>query len=95
MARVAFPLTNFQDADGNPVSNGVVLLELNTDVVTPDSQQIAAGFASGIPLDINGNLLGSPLVWPNAELQPAGSVYIYSVYSHLGTEIVRDAVLTV
>jgi hypothetical protein len=95
MARVAFPLTNFQDADGNPVIFGSVILGLSTDTLTPDEQQIGAGFGAGIQLDTNGDVMGSPMVWPSAELTPATSVYIYSVFSATGVEIVREASLTV
>jgi hypothetical protein len=95
MARVAFPLSTFQDSDGNPVGFGRVLVNLSTDVQTPTPQQIAASLVATINLDINGATLGTPEVWPNSELTPSGSVYIYSVFSQLGQEIVREATLTV
>lgn len=94
MARVAFPLSTFQDSDGNPVSFGRVLVNLSKDAKTPDPSQVGEGSVAIINLDINGTVIGSPLVWPNAQLTPSDSVYIYSVYSQVGTEIVRDATIT-
>jgi len=95
MARVAFPLTTFQDSDGNPVSFGYVLVQLSEDAQTPTPEQIASSRLATISLDVNGAVLGSPMVWPNAELTPSDSVYIYSVYSQVGAAIVREATLTV
>lgn len=95
MARVAFPLSVFQDSDGNPVSFGRVLVNISTDVQTPTPEHIAASFVVGIDLDVNGAVIGSPLVWPNAELTPSDAVYVYSVYSQVGQAIVREASLTV
>lgn len=95
MALVAFPISVFQDADGNPVSFGRVLVNLSEDATTPASTQIGAASVAVINLDVNGAVIGSPLVWPNAELNPTDSVYVYSVYSQVGNEIVRDATLVV
>lgn len=95
MARVSFPLSVFQDSDGNPISFGYVLVNLSTDVKTPTPTQIASSFVAKINLDINGAVTGSPMVWPNAQLSPSDSVYVYSVYSRLGQEVVREASLTV
>lgn len=95
MPRVAFPITTFQDADGNPLSFGYVLLIISTDVKTPDPVQICQGMVSKINLDVNGTVIGSPTVWANASLNPATSVYLYSTYSHIGQEVAYNVPLTV
>lgn len=95
MSKVSFPLSIFQDSDGTPVSFGTVLVHLSIDAKTPDPAQIAASKLAVINLDVNGNVIGSPLVWPNSELNPSDSTYIYSVYSKVGSEIVRDATIIV
>lgn len=95
MSRVAFPLSTFEDSDGNPISFGRVLVNLSKDVQTPTPEQIAATFTAVINLDVNGMVLGNPEVWPNSELVPSDSVYIYSVYSELGQEVVREITLIV
>lgn len=95
MAKVSFPITNFQDSDGNPVSFGYVLLRISTDVKTPVPDQIGALFVSRINLDVDGNVTNSPLVWPNLELTPSGSEYIYNVYSQFGQQLAANIFITV
>lgn len=95
MARVAFPITTFQDAEGNPLSFGYVLLSISTDVNTPDPAQLCEGMISKIVLDANGSVTGSPTVWPNASLSPASTVYLYSTYRQNGQEVAYNIPLTV
>jgi hypothetical protein len=95
MARVAFPITTFQDAEGNPLSFGYVLLSISTDVNTPDPAQLCEGMTSKITLDTNGVVVGSPTVWPNASLSPSNAVYLYSTYRQNGQEVAYNIPLTV
>lgn len=95
MARVAFPITTFTDPEGDPLSFGYVILTVSTDAMTPDNEQIAQGLGAVIKLDIDGQVTNNPMVWPNAELNPADTAYIYSVFTAMGQELVYQQILTV
>jgi hypothetical protein len=95
MAKVAFPITIFTDSEDNALSFGYVFLNVSEDVSTPNSTQIGQGSVVTITLDENGTVEGSPTVWPNAELQPSGSTYVYSVYSAMGQLVADQVTLTV
>jgi hypothetical protein len=82
MARSPLPITNFQTPDGNPVVNGYVLIRLSDDGMA-SGDQIQSNFTK-LLLDSSGNLIGTPLFWPNASITPAGSYYIIQVYEANG-----------
>jgi len=48
-------------------------MRLNTDATT-GVDQIVAGRIVTVPLDANGNVAGTVLVWPNDQLTPANTV---------------------
>jgi hypothetical protein len=56
--------------------------------------QICGGMETRIDLDVNGSVIGSPLVWPNAELRPLGSCYNLESYASNG-ELVSSTSFTV
>ncbi len=93
MARSPLPITNFQTPDGNPVINGYVLIRLNDDG-SASSEQIQSNFTK-LALDSSGNLVGSPLFWPNAEINPTGSYYIIQVYEANGQLVSGPSRVTV
>lgn len=75
----------FQDASGNPLSNGYLVFRLQHDGVALFTGQIVGGAAVRVPLDINGyvqgTISGAPvLMWPNNVLLPAGGSYIVWAY---------------
>ena len=92
-ARVAFPITNFQTADGNAVANGYLRIRLSTDGVA-SGVQVEHKFTK-ITLDSSGNVTGSPTVYHNTDLLPAGSYYIYLVYTAKGQLIAGPIKITV
>lgn len=70
----------FEDALGNPLSFGYLLMQLQHDAVALNSAQIIGNAAVRIPLDaagyIQGTVTGAPiLIWPNSTLLPAGTTY--------------------
>lgn len=78
----------FQDALGNPLSNGYLLFKLQHDAVALNTGQIVGDLAIRVPLDINGyiqgTVTGSPVyIWPNNVLLPAGGTY--SVWAYTST----------
>jgi hypothetical protein len=93
MARVALPLTNFQNPDGSAVANGYLRIRLNQDG-TSGGEQIQTNFTK-IPLDSSGNITGSPTFWPNASILPTGTYYILEVFNTNGQLIAGPNKLTV
>jgi len=72
----------FVNPDGSPVANGVLLIRLNQDGSTNDTQ-IQSNFIR-IPLDSNGYVIGSPNLPVNSVISPPGTYYIGKVYSATG-----------
>lgn len=76
----------FQDAAGNALSNGYLVMQLQHDAVALNSGQIAGNVSIRISLDINGRIQGTtsgaPIyVWPNSALLPAGGNYLIWAYT--------------
>jgi hypothetical protein len=76
----------FQDALGNALSNGYLIMQLQHDAVALNTGQIVGNLSVKIPLDINGyiqgTVVGAPIfVWPNSILLPANGNYIIWAYS--------------
>jgi len=76
----------FQDALGNVLSNGYLLMQLQHDAVAFNTGQIVGNTAVRIPLDINGyiqgTISGAPVnIWPNTALLPAGGNYLIWAYN--------------
>jgi hypothetical protein len=79
----------FQDALGNPLSNGYLVMQLQHDAVALNSGQIMGNVSVHIPLDINGRIQGTVsgapvFVWPNSALLPAGGNYLIWAYTSIG-----------
>lgn len=76
----------FQDALGNPLSNGYLIFQLQHDAVAPNIGLILGNISVRVPLDINGyiqgTVTGAPVyIWPNNVLLPAGGTYIVWAYT--------------
>lgn len=73
----------FQDALGNPISNGYLLMQLQHDAtILGGAGQVVGNVAVKIPLDINGNIqgtvVGSPIfIWPNNLISPNSNYLIW------------------
>ncbi len=79
----------FQDALGDVVENGYMLMQLSQDAQVTGSSpevQITAGRVIKILLDSSGNVQASPAqyAWPNDVLTPANTYYTVSVYTAAG-----------
>lgn len=84
----------FQDALGDPLSNGYLIFQLQHDAVALGSGQIMGNWSVRVPLDINGRIqgtiTGAPVfIWPNGALLPAGGNYIVWAYDS-GNRLVWD-----
>lgn len=76
----------FQDALGNPLSNGYLIMQLLHDAVALNTGQITGNISIRVPLDINGRIQGTVggapvFVWPNVALLPAGGNYLIWAYT--------------
>lgn len=95
MAKVGFPLTTFNDSEGNPLSNGYLLIRLNKDAQAPDDTQIGSQTNSRITLDVDGVITGSPGFWGNATLHPSNTVYLLSAFRANGQRVIDNLPVTV
>lgn len=76
----------FQDAEGNPLASGYITMELCTDAQeTSGPSQIVGGLILKIPLDNNGNVADTTMVWPNDVLNPPNSCYLVDAFKQNGT----------
>lgn len=73
---------------------GWIILHLNKDCLSPTGQ-VGSKPKIKINLDVNGQLDGAPLFWPNSELMPNDSVYILSVYTSVGQRVLGPVEITV
>jgi hypothetical protein len=73
----------FQDAAGNPLSGGSVVIRLNTD----ESLGISGGpsvMARSVTTTLDNTGTAVVLLWPTDALLPAGSVYFVDAFTALG-----------
>lgn len=79
----------WQDAHGNPVALGTLVLTLSQDaVVTANNDQVAPILVQ-FPLDSSGNLVSSPTpsVWGNDQLAPTNTFYTAEVLNSGGSRV--------
>jgi len=77
----------FSDFQGGPLANGYLVMELSHDAQQTDTPgEIVAGLKIRVPLDNNGNVAGTVLVWPTDQLLPSGNFYIVNAYRSDGTK---------
>ena len=77
---VAWPYTQYTYPSGAPLSNGYVLIWLDTDAKTPTGL-ICRGMSLRVPLDANGVMNPVPQVWQNVALLPSGCTYLQEAYT--------------
>lgn len=94
MAQITLPALQFLNSDGTPVDSGHVDICLSADSKTSSNTQIGKGAVSSVPLDSNGTITGSFLIWQNASLTPSGSYYIIKVYASTGQLVQGPDVMT-
>lgn len=84
----------FQDAEGNALALGTVILQLTNDALTNDASPnklIAGNIPIVINLDSNGNVTGTPKIWSNSELTPSGTGYTVMAFTASGLQAWRVA----
>ena len=70
----------FTDFMGRPIANGLLTMKLSEDATSP-AGQICAGITIKIPLDVNGNVSGTPSVAANDTMNPNTTTYTVNVYA--------------
>lgn len=93
MAKVQLINGAFQDASGNPLANGTLLVQLSQDALLSGGQgQVSGEIKVAITLDSSGNVLGSSTspsgpnqyLWPTDEMTPSGVSYTVWAYAFNG-----------
>ena len=90
--RASLPQTTFTDAEGQPLANGSLEIQLTKDAQDPVlNLQLASGRTCHLPLDAGGNITGSgtTFFYPNSELSPSDTFYILRAFSAQG-QLVSD-----
>ena len=82
----------FQDASGNPLSNGWLTFKLSHDgnvavLGGPAGSQVVSGITSKLLLDGIGNICANQYLWTNDTLSPSGSYYTVKAYNFQGIEV--------
>lgn len=87
---------NFQDAEGNELANGYLVMVLSQDAQANHNTQIVGGRKLHIFLDGAGNVITAPgqFVWGNDVLSPVGTYYTVFAYTEAG-QLVWDEVVQV
>ncbi len=75
---------NFQDANGDALNLGYIIMQLNQDAQSSQQSQVDGGRTVKIQLDATGNAVAGQYVWPNTALNPSNTFYIVNVYSAAG-----------
>jgi hypothetical protein len=77
----------FQDAAGNPVAFGNLVMLLSQDAKLVTTGKVVQAIRKFIPLDANGNISGTQYVIPNDVLVPSGTTYKVWVQKFDGTQV--------
>ena len=76
MARNTITGGAFEDAQGNVIAYGTLVLRLTVDVALNAAQGfVCAGVLNTIPLDASGNVV-STLIWPTDQMLPNTATYV-------------------
>jgi len=77
---------NFQDSEGNVLSNGQLKFRLSQDASVSGVGNICSGVEITIPLDADGNVVTSPAqyLWGNDSLLPINTYYRVTGYTFAG-----------
>src|SRR5271155_1730163 len=74
----------FQDCLGNPISNGLLVLQLNQDSIVNTNTYLCSSDKFTIQLDDYGNVDTSYKIWPNDVMTPSTAFYYVTAYSSVG-----------
>lgn len=73
----------FQNALGAPLNGGSLKIRLNTDAQVGTTQLFASTVVT-VPLDANGNVSGTVLLWPNDQMTPTTAAYVVKAFDAAG-----------
>lgn len=96
MPQMSFPLSTFQHSDTTPITNGYLEVHLNKDcAIQGNAGQVSSRRKVRVQLSLNGTVSTVPQFWPNSELIPNDSVYIFSVYTKEGQRVIGPLAATI
>jgi len=87
MALVALTGGGFSTPNGQPLSNGYLLLTLSHDEQSDGAIQLLAGHTIRICLDNNGNAAVGSQAYATDQMLPAGAYYTVTVYDNTGRQV--------
>lgn len=93
MSQIALIVNTFVNPDGSPVANGYMKIRLSEDG-SVNNTQIQSNFTT-VALDSLGTIIGSPVFWPNASINPPNTYYIQLVYEASGQLVSGPSKVTV
>ena len=83
MAKINISGGNFQDAEGNALAGGLLVLTLDSAAVVIGTGQVVNNLPLFITLDGTGNAPSTP-IWFNDQLSPTGTAYSVTLFSASG-----------
>jgi hypothetical protein len=85
----------FVDPQGNPLSNGYLVMRLSHDGQSGTPSQVVAGLTKRITLNNNGQISPAIAIYSNTGLLPANTFYRVTVYDSTGTEVIPLSQITI
>ena len=85
MAKITISGGAFQDALGNPLALGYLILEPTQDgQINGGGGQLCSGIKITVNLDSSGNVVNSTVIWPTDQLTPTTIQYRIIAYTAQG-----------
>jgi hypothetical protein len=78
----------FVDPQGNPLSNGYLVMRLSHDGQSGTPNQVVSGLTQRVTLNSNGHINPAVAIYSNQSLLPTNTFYRITVYAADGTEVI-------
>jgi hypothetical protein len=88
-------VATFVDPQGNPLSNGYLVMRLSHDGQSALPNQVVAGLTQRVTLNSSGQINPAVAIYSNTGLLPANTFYYVRVFASDGTEVVPLSKITI
>ena len=88
-------VATFVDPQGNPLSNGYLVMQLSHDGQSATPNQVVSGFKLRVTLNSSGAISPAVAIYSNTGLLPANTFYYITVYASDGTEVIPRSSVTI